>query len=272
MLTVAAATQAGGHSPNEDLAIIRPHLFAVLDGATVRTGTGCVHGVPWYVDRLAAAFTAAAEPDASLVDALAAAISAAVKAHPECELTHPGTPSAGIGVVRIAQDEVEWLVLGDVTVVIDTPAELHIVSDDRVSKTAAAERAAADMHPIGSPEKAAALLPMKHAELAARNRPGGYWIAAADPSAAAHSLIGSVDRESVRRIALLSDGAARAITFGCHTWEEALVLLEKAGPTSLISQVREAEAQDPLGLRWPRNKVSDDATVVFSAMEDSMEA
>jgi hypothetical protein len=48
-----------------------------------------------------------------------------------------------------------------------------------VDKTARAEREEADRHPFGSAEKQAALLRMKHAELAARNQPGGYWVAAA---------------------------------------------------------------------------------------------
>jgi len=58
------------------------------------------------------------------------------------------------------------------------------------SETAPAERAEVDRHLIGTPEKAAALIPMKRAELAARNVEGGYWIAAAEPSAADHARTG----------------------------------------------------------------------------------
>jgi hypothetical protein len=47
------------------------------------------------------------------------------------------------------------------------------VVDPRVERTAKAERAEVDRHLIGTPEKAAALIPMKRAELAARNITGG---------------------------------------------------------------------------------------------------
>jgi hypothetical protein len=114
------------------------------------------------------------------------------------------------------------------------------------------------------PEKAAALVRMKHAELAARNVEGGYWIAATDPTAAHHALTGEVPLAEVRQVAVLSDGAARAVdAFGLYDWPGALEVLRDSGPDELIRQVRAAEASDPTAARWPRNKISDDATVAY---------
>ena len=45
--------------------------------------------------------------------------------------------------------------------VVDTRHGLQVVTDDRVSKTALAERAVADALPNGSPQKAEALVRMK---------------------------------------------------------------------------------------------------------------
>ena len=40
-------------------------------------------------------------------------------------------------------------------------------------------------------------------------------------------------------------------------------VLRVDGPDGLIQQVRTAEDSDPAGVRWPRNKVHDDATAVL---------
>jgi hypothetical protein len=252
---------------NEDWTSVTSDLVLVLDGATVRTDTGCIHGVAWYTRKLGAALIAeAASKSHPLEEVLAAAIQEVAKLHPECDLSHPGTPSAAIGMVRLEGESLRYAVLGDVSVVIDVGDELKIISDNRVSQTAQSERAEADKYAIGDAEKDAALVKMKHAELAARNRVDGYWIAAADPSAASHAIVGEVESSKVRRVAVLSDGAARSVDlFGIHDWKSALDTLETRGADALIRQVREAENADPLGQKFRRNKSSDDATAAFAA-------
>jgi len=244
---------------SEDRALTTSDLPVVLDGATARTETGCVHGIAWYARKLGAAIIELASVEGrDMCEVLADAILMVDGQHLECDLTHPGTPSAGVAILRA---DGSYLVLGDVAIAAQTSDGVLVVVDDRVSKTAAAERAEVDRHLIGSPEKAAALIPMKVAELAARNVPGGYWIAATDPAAAEHALVGRIDLQPGAPIAVLSDGAARAVDFDLMTWAELLSTAVR-GPVEIISMVRNAEALDPLGQRWPRNKASDDATVV----------
>ena len=311
MLSVTVASEAGDPAvANEDWAQAGGGLVVVLDGATVRTGTGCRHGVPWYVATLGPALVRiAADRTRPLPEALADAIRVTADRHRDtCDLDHPGTPSAATAVLRVNGGSLEHLVLGDVTIVLDTDTDtdtgtgagtgtvtmtatgtatdpttvtgsgtengtmadtdtdsaIRVISDDRVERTALAERARADREPYGSPAKRAALLAMKHAELAARNRPGGYWIAAADPGAAAQALPGAGPLATVRRMAVLTDGAARLVMpFAAVDWSGVLDLLDRYGPAELIRRVRTVEASDPYGVRWPRNKRSDDATVAY---------
>jgi 8-oxo-dGTP pyrophosphatase MutT (NUDIX family) len=148
--------------------------------------------------------------------------------------------------------------------VIETREGLQVVTDNRVSDTARAERAIADALPNGSPEKAEALVKMKQAELAARNRPGGFWIATSDPRVVKYSIIGEMPLTDVTRIALLTDGAARAVSpLRIYDWTGLLAVLASDGPEELIHQVRVAESGDPDATRWPRNKVHDDATAAL---------
>jgi hypothetical protein len=274
MPTINAYTQAGdGQSANEDWYCATEDLVIVLDGATIRTGTGCIHGLPWYVRNLGAAIMSGAQDydragvGRDLRWVLAEAIGAVAAMHSDtCDLTHPGTPSAAAGIVRIGIDAAEWLVLGDITVLLDTPDGLIEVVDDRVSQTAYTERRECDQYAIGTPEKMAAILKMKAIELASRNTKGGYWIAATDPDAVLHAHTGSIPRDRVRRFAVCSDGVMRAVTLTPVTSAGVMATMRGAGPRTVVDQVRQVERNDPVGQRWPRNKATDDATAVYVDM------
>ncbi|MFC7245167.1 hypothetical protein ACFQO7_22045 [Catellatospora aurea] len=259
---IRMATAAGSSDkPSEDWAHASSGLLVTLDGATARTDTGCVHGVHWYAARLGAALVDfGADSAMDLTEVLRRAIIRVAAEHPSCDLTHPGTPSAGVALLRA---DGRYLVLGDVTIAGTGGDGPIVLVDPRVEQTARPERDEVDRHLIGTPEKAAALIPMKRAELAARNVAGGYWIAAADPAAAEHALTGRLDAD-VSPVAVLTDGAARAVTLGLMGWSHLLRIASTDGPDELIEIVRRAEASDPLGAKWPRNKTSDDATAVVA--------
>lgn len=263
-MRVTAHTEPGSPGkPNEDAFAIAPEMVAVLDGSTVRTDTGCIHGVAWYVERLAGALI----NHANMVpaDALAAAISDTAHQHRDtCDLEHPGTPSAAVTIIHSRNNVLRYLLLGDVTLVMDQAEGLKVLTDDRVNATARAERAVADALPSGSNEKRQALVRMKDAELISRNVAGGFWVAASDPSIVTHAITGEIPLGHIKRVALLSDGAARAVDpLKLYEWPGLLAALVASGPGPLIRQVRAAEDTDPAGVRWSRNKIHDDATVAL---------
>lgn len=266
MPTITAHSRPGNGQPhNEDWYIATSDVVLVLDGATIRTDTGCIHGLPWYVHQLGSALLVSAQDRATaLPDVIAAAVRQVTALHADtCDLQHPGTPSAAIGIARRNSDQLEWAVLGDITVLVDTTAGLQVTVDNRVSQTALDERRACDLHEIGTDAKMEAILAMKDIELASRNVDGGYWIASVNPDAAAHAYTGSAPLDTVRRIAVCSDGAMRALNLtSITTHAGVLAVLESGGPEMLIDQVRTAENHDPTGRRRPRNKATDDATAV----------
>jgi hypothetical protein len=225
----------------------------VLDGVTVRTGmeTGCTHGTPWYVARLGGELLArAADPAIRLADALAASIAAVAALHAgTCDLSTPGAPSAAVGVLRFTGDGAECLSLADVTILLDGGEGIKVVSDDRVAASVAGV-------PTTGPDVGARIAQRRAAD---RNRPGGYWVAAADPEAAFHAVTGFT--RHVRRTAVMTDGAARAADMFGASWEGVLAM----DATALIADVRLSEARDQSRERWPRFKISDDATAVFWA-------
>jgi Protein phosphatase 2C len=263
-LRVIVGSDPGSLSkPNEDAVAIGIDTVAVLDGATARTDTGCIHGVSWFSHHLADAIKR--HSSNTPAETLAAAIADVADQHRDtCDLNHPATPSAAVAIMQIRDNALRYLVLGDVTIALYQGTHLHVLTDSRVNATARTERAAADALISGSAEKNDALVRMKNAELNSRNVTGGFWVAAANPAIVSEALTGQISSHDVSVAAVLSDGATRAVhPLGLYDWPGLMRVLRVGGPDGLIRQVRTAEDSDPAGVRWPRNKVHDDATAVL---------
>ncbi|WP_428833170.1 hypothetical protein [Micromonospora coerulea] len=265
----SASAPAPGRPENEDVVFRFGSLVGLLDGATVPEGfdTGCVHGPGWYVRHLAAriGLAVAVRPAATLMSSLAAAILAVRADHGgDCDPDHPGTPSSTVCLLREGGDQVDYLVLCDSPLVLDTGGSVSVVSDDRLDTALAELRGTAaelpgDVDPVTR---------FRRAVLAQRermNRTHGYWVAAADPDAAYHAVTGTLPLRgpgALRRAALLSDGASCAVEqFGLFDWAGLLDVTAAEGPEGLIGRVRAAERDHPDRLR--RHKRTDDASVVF---------
>src|SRR4051812_39235283 len=116
---------------SEDRALVGPHLVVVLDGLTERTESGCIHGTPWFVDNLSGAIAehAGEEP----ARALRLAIRQVAASHRDtCDLSSPGSPAAATGIVKVTDSIFSYLVLGDVSLVIDTGSNITVITDARI--------------------------------------------------------------------------------------------------------------------------------------------
>jgi hypothetical protein len=269
MMRTHLLSMPGGAKPNEDFALATPEMVLVLDGVTSppNLGTGCQHGTPWYVRRLAANLIggATARPGLPLADVLGAAIDATRSDHRgQCDLGHPGTPSATVALLRRAEDQVDYLVLSDATVVVDRIGQpTRAISDLRVDAIEPDLQAEVKATPYGTPEREALTEKWVSVQRLYRNVEGGYPIAGAQPSAAWKAETGSVRLDSLVRIGTLSDGAS------CYTdlykigdWTQALDAMDQ-DMTGFLRTVREHEDLDPDCSRWPRWKRHDDATAAL---------
>ncbi|MFI0454240.1 hypothetical protein [Actinomadura sp. 6N118] len=243
-MQVSYASEATPGRGNEDYVVAGPGWVVVLDGATARPGveSGCAHDPAWLVRRLGAEIGArlVLENGAPLTDLLADSIKGVRELHTgACDLDNPDSPSSTVALLRRAGDQVQWLVLADSPVLLDVGDEIRVIRDGRV-----------DELPSYTDE----------AVRAARNSPGGFWVASTRPEAAYEALAGEISVDRVRRAALLSDGAARLVErFGRIGWAELFDLLDRAGPREVIRRTREAEATETL----LRGKRYDDATAVL---------
>lgn len=149
-MRLSLATQpAHPDRPNEDFIGATSDAVVLLDGAGTPAGlkTGCSHGVAWYAHTLGSTLLAAVTQSAGpLTETLAESIKNVASLHDfTCDLVHAGSPSATVSMLRRTGDVLEWLVLADSAVVLDTgTTEPTVICDDRVSRIGARYRALMD--------------------------------------------------------------------------------------------------------------------------------
>ncbi|WP_326679647.1 hypothetical protein [Streptomyces sp. NBC_01237] len=253
-----ASAPGSPERPNEDwTSTILPAsgqggALVLLDGVTPPQGNvGCVHPVPWFTARLGGALAelSGSRRDLTLTEILSESIRRTADAHRStCDLSHVRTPQATVVLARWGEHTVEYLVLSDSVLLLEAAdGTVRPVLDDRL-----------DRLPPGS------LASDAIADAQVRNKEGGFFTAAADPSVASRSVTGEVPLAEVRSLAALTDGAGRwAETFREGDWAAALGLLRKVGPQGLIDRVRELENADTDRAYLRRGKTHDDATAVF---------
>ncbi|MBZ9640333.1 protein phosphatase 2C domain-containing protein [Streptomyces sp. PSKA30] len=262
MRTELVSEPADPARPNEDFASVglpacgQGGSLVVLDGVTPpRGGTGCLHSVHWYTARLGGALTelTVSLPDVPLSDALARAIARTAEAHAEtCELSHPRTPQATVVIARWSPATVEYLVLSDSALLVESPdGTVTPYLDDRLSRLPRASLATDAL-----------------VDATVRNKEGGFFTAAADPSVAARAVTGVLPRSEVRALAALTDGATRwTEKFREGDWTDLFTFVRKKGAQALIDRVRTLEAADREERTYlGRSKTHDDATAVYAEL------
>jgi hypothetical protein len=275
-MRITTATEPGRPDyDNEDFVAASHNTIVLLDGAGTPVGSdsGCRHGVAWYSRHLGTSLLNLATDQAGLPlrVALAASIDQVASLHRQtCDLRHPGSPSATVIVARQGVDELDYLVLADSVLILQTHEQTIAVCEEREAEVGRHHRAAMDALPSGTPEHVDAHRVYVETLRSYRNQPGGFWVASSDPAAAQEAIVGKEPLAALTAVVLLSDGASRLVDrFALASWP-GLAHLE--GPSAIIDQVREAERSDPAGQRWPRGKSSDDATAALVVCRDLVDA
>ncbi|WP_410638157.1 protein phosphatase 2C domain-containing protein [Amycolatopsis sp. lyj-346] len=249
MPEIAIAERAGvgadGHPrPTEDHVVVLDNAVLVLDGATSSDPSHPPGG--WYAEQLARrlAEDLRAAPRADLAEVLTGAIAAVTAEH---RLRPQRSPSSTVAAVRWLEDRVDALVLADSPVVGFGGFGVDIVSDDRLARL-----------------RRRGMLQTGADVRRRRNTHDGFWVAEADPGAAAHAVRRGWRRADVDAVLLASDGVSIGVDqYELFDWREVLAVTRADGPDAVLAAVRAAEKQDPDGERWPRPKRHDDQALVL---------
>jgi len=262
-LNAQSATLAGG-SNNQDRYLVGDGFAAVLDGATSVAGDRS-HDPGWYAEQLARAIGETVPRGGPLAGAVVDAIRIVRDAH---GLTPETAPTSTVALARWSDDVVETYVLSDSFVVVlraDGAETVH--TDDRLDAVGVSERAAyrtrlAAGHGYDV-EHRELLLALQADQARRRNQPGGYWIAGAEPEAAAHGITTVEERSGVAGLLLASDGVDPERHPEATTWRDLFNEVKRHGAARVLQDIHDAEATDPDGRRWPRSKRHDDKTLVI---------
>jgi serine/threonine protein phosphatase PrpC len=264
-MRVTAATLPGG-SRNQDAHAVLANAAIVLDGASSFSPDDDPRDGGWYAAQLLAELaprvTDASQP---LTRCLRDAITVMRDEHGATI----GGPSSTVLIARWSDTRLELLILGDSYAVIECQnGRVDTITDHRLTGIAPETRRKyqsrlATGH--GMDEQHRALLSqLQTAQRKRRNRPRGYWIAEADPGAAAKALTRTIPLSTTARLLLATDGAAAAVEdyHSSGGWDEYLNVIGSSPGQALIDICR-LEETDPDGERWPRAKRHDDKTVAL---------
>jgi hypothetical protein len=284
---------APGGKNNEDACIYKNDSYVlVLDGSTglgdniikPAEGDDWRTDAQWFVQTFCALVKRHMDnfmPIRELVRACIAELAELYWARVPEETGRLNQPSASMALVKRTGDDIEVLAIGDLTVLIENDkGEIDNLTDstvsdmdDQVIEQMAAESRARKI----SVKEAGQLTPIRERlkqNRMRKNTEGGYWVLGLEPSAVEHCAHRSVPIDSLKRILICSDGFAAYTRYELPKGSEPEQLLDemiKKSPEAMLRKIRAAERADPDLNRYPRFKMSDDATAVLIANEKPLE-
>ncbi|MCA1186479.1 hypothetical protein LCD36_08480 [Saccharopolyspora sp. 6T] len=258
--------QLPDYADSDDKILTTENAVIVLDGASA------FRPVPVPASRYAATLgetlqlRLSQEPAADLRAILSESIRAAADV---LELTPGDSPSSTVAIVRRNGDQVDELVLGDSPII--TPA--GVFEDPRLDDLELPERRAYRERlrsGAGYDEHHRTMLrELQDAQAERRNLDGGYWIAEADPTAAAHALVRTSSVRETPWCVLATDGAFNTMT---HTGTDEWTRVAGMDSADLFAELERCQAWeahvDPDGTDFPRAKRHDDKAIAAVRWND----
>lgn len=285
-----AASRASG-TLNEDRGRASGSLAWVIDGATDVVDEPLTSGgsdAAWFAAFLDGELARlAGEPPAELVtlpallaERAAAAFAAAAQRPPRERAEHPS--ASGI-IARAGTIGLDYLAIGDCTLLAETPhgvVRIGTTEEDSGDKWLAAAIAvfhehqrATEVEPAASAEAARAhVWPRIRAVRNFMNRPEGYGVFSITPTPPEFVTLGQVAIADGACALLASDGLMRLVDiFGALDTAGLLAAAKSRGLAALLDEVRALETADAACRRFPRAKVSDDATGILIRLAPSVD-
>ncbi|WP_069164033.1 PP2C family serine/threonine-protein phosphatase [Nocardia altamirensis] len=247
----------------DDRVLVAANGVVLLDGATAFDPD--MPSASAYVDVLAEELNRRLDSSQDLRTILSDAIAATASV---LRLQPGQAPSSTVSVLRTNQGTADLLVLGDSPVVVGRDGSHDLITDRRMAelnlpeseryRERLASGSGYDQHHYSL------LRSLQRRQRERRNRPDGYWIAEADPSAADHAIVANYRLQEIDWIVLATDGASNPLRPLSISWAE-VAQMDTPGLTRLLARCQEWEAEvDPCGQLQPRSKRHDDKSIVVA--------
>lgn len=265
-----------GLAYNEDSFIVGQSFLAVIDGAT---GLNRIHLTPSATDaqwlscrvaeQLACRLTDLRQEILLSLQTTAEFIKAELDQMGYREL-HNAYPSASISIVRIKNDLLECFVLGDCPIIIGLKKGVRLIRDDKVPQRDAAVlnwmSSISHEKNISMSEAKTLAEPILTKNRQEMNREDSYWIF--DPTGVGipHGITAQFALKDIENVALTSDGFfayydSYSLTDSIPSF---LNSMKHMSLQFIMEQMRSVEGKDSDLRKFPRFKISDDATAVYA--------
>ena len=184
-----------------------------------------------------------------------------------------GYPSACVSILRDVGDTLEYLVLGDCPILLEEAKGIRLLYDDTVAKRddKVVEWIKMQCRTRGitfaqARKEAQPMLLKNRREM---NRPDSYWIFDPTGVGVKHALTGTLDANTVKGVAMMSDGFYEAYeVFGMATsLTEFYFMIKNQSLEELVSRLRMKQEIGMEVEQFCRLKERDDASVIWAKHE-----
>ncbi|MFC6864171.1 protein phosphatase 2C domain-containing protein [Halomicroarcula sp. GCM10025817] len=266
-----------GPPPNEDHVWTDTGAAIVLDGATGLTDatyTDAESDGRWYVETLSREIQQRIRDGKSLTEIVEASIVAVSERFEELtgaeKLEKHEKPSGAGAIVRWQGETLEYFILGDCSVVLETadgtipvlgkgPRDLDNRVVDRIEAIRAESTEPVSYNEVR--ERVDDML-IKHRRM--MNEQDGYWTLGQTPEAVQYAQTDEIPKEKVEQLIAFTDGFELLVpTYDVFVdWEGLVQYISHNGLDRAIKTLRAFEQADPECRAYPRLKPSDDIGVV----------
>lgn len=249
------------------------NFFWILDGGSIPDALiNEKESTRKYVDILSDAIFDAI--DKNPMDSLACILKKALSSIQTSPLNNTDfsvLPTATVVLVKISNDRIDYLLLGDSILAIKNGIYCDLLSDTRLNIVASDIRTKcinliSSGKTFESPDIKSLMKDLVLSERANMNQEGKYWIASFDPLAADKSICGTIKYNlGELQMMIFSDGFERIIdTYHIYNDLNSLFQnVDKLGLKSQVQHIRQIEKKDPLGKLYPRISFSDDIACIY---------
>lgn len=175
-------------------------------------------------------------------------------------------PSASIAVIRQIEGFLEYIVIGDCSIILDKNDKVEIISDRRISlleNDIIKKFKYYNDQNIYSISEIVNILLFDFKKMREKmNSKEGYWILSFEEKSVDNSIYGKVDSKSINNIIILTDGITRLIdVFKLYKADQLRAKILEKGLEEVCKELRFYEKEiDPDAKQFSRIKCTDDAT------------
>lgn len=261
-MKVEAATLSGGEV-NQDYYAYGDTYALVLDGASSFLPEQTSMDAVRYVKALGGSLSSGLE--SCSLEEIPELVAASIREIAELyELDEESSPNSTVVIAKWNQREVATYVLGDSScLVIDAKFKLTEITDSRMAQFGNEIREEYRRRlTAGSgfdDEHKQLLRQIQHEQKLHRNVKGGYWIAGANSDAGFYGRTQIFCLCSVQQIWLMSDGGLSSFQ---RNKEDLYSISQRISLDQILMKQYKKEADDPMGILYPRSKIHDDKTII----------